>query len=88
MSNVGFVFFFVLQLRSAFYDVRRRYYKNFYGGAALAGVLQVIFPEYTWWIEHGMPKDVEPSDAGVPVTRIVGAIPAIIGIIILFTTFN
>lgn len=50
--------------------------------------MQVIFPEYTWRIEHGMPKDAEPSDAGVPVTRIVGAIPAIIGIIILFTTFN
>lgn len=54
----------------------------------LAGVLQVIFPEWAWWIEHGMPKDVEPSDAGVLFTRIGGVICAIIGIIIFFTTFN
>ena len=23
-------------------------------------VLQAVFPEYARWIEHGMPKDVEP----------------------------
>lgn len=54
----------------------------------LAGVLQVIYPEWAWWIEHGMPKDVEPSGAGVLFTRIGGVICAIIGIIIFFTTFN
>lgn len=54
----------------------------------LIGVLQVIFPEQAWWIEHGMPKDAEPSDAGVLVTRIGGIILAIIGVIIFFISFN
>ena len=51
-------------------------------------VLQVIFPEQAWWIEHGMPKDTEPSDAGICVTRIGGAILAIIGVIMFFISFN
>lgn len=55
---------------------------------ALAGVLQVIFPEQAWWIEHGMPKDAEPSDAGILFTRIGGVILAIIGIIMFFISFN
>lgn len=54
----------------------------------LIGVLQVIFPEQAWWIEHGMPKDAEPSDAGVLVTRMGGIILAIIGVIIFFNLFN
>lgn len=54
----------------------------------LAGVLQVIFPEQAWWIEHGMPKDTEPSDAGILFTRIGGVIFAIIGVIIFFNSFN
>lgn len=55
---------------------------------ALAGVLQVIFPEQAWRIEHGMPKDAEPSDAGILFTRIGGVILAIIGIIMFFISFN
>lgn len=55
---------------------------------ALAGVLQVIFPEQAWWIEHGMPKDAEPSDTGILITRIGGVILAIIGIIMFFISFN
>lgn len=51
-------------------------------------VFQVIYPEWAWWIEHGMPKDVEPSDAGVLFTRIGGVICAIFGIIMFFMTFN
>lgn len=51
-------------------------------------VLQAIFPEQAWWIEHGMPKDTEPSDAGILVTRIGGIILAIIGVIIFFNLFN
>lgn len=55
---------------------------------ALAGILQVIFPEEAWWIEHGMPNDTEPSDAGILVTRIGGALLAIIGSVMFFTSFN
>lgn len=51
-------------------------------------VLQAIFPEQAWWIEHGMPKDTEPSDAGILVTRIGGIILAIIGVILFFNSFN
>lgn len=47
----------------------------------LIGVLQIIFPEYAWWIEHGMPKNAEPSDAGILFTRIGGIVIAIIGVI-------
>lgn len=47
-------------------------------------VLQVIYPEKAWWIEHGMPKDAEPSDAGILVTRIGGIVLAIIGVIMFF----
>lgn len=54
----------------------------------LIGVFQVIFPEQAWWIEHGMPKDTEPPDAGILVTRIGGIILAIIGVIIFFISFN
>lgn len=54
----------------------------------LIGVLQVIFPEYAWWIEHGMPKDVEPSDAGVLFTRIGGIVLAIMGVIFFFALFS
>lgn len=50
----------------------------------LIGVLQVIFPEQAWWIEHGMPKDTEPSDAGVLFTKIGGIIFVIIGVILFF----
>lgn len=53
----------------------------------LTGVLQVIFPEYAWWIEHGMPKDVEPSDTGILFTRIGGIVFAIIGVIFFFAMF-
>lgn len=53
----------------------------------LIGVLQVIFPEYAWWIEHGMPKDVEPSDAGILFTRIGGIVLVIIGVIFFFAMF-
>lgn len=51
-------------------------------------VLQVIFPKQAWWIEHGMPRDTEPSDAGILVTRIGGIILAIIGVIMFFISFN
>lgn len=54
----------------------------------LIGVLQVIFPEDAWWIEHGMPKNVEPSDAGILVTRIGGIIFAIIGVIVFFAMLS
>ena len=54
----------------------------------LIGVLQVIFPENAWWIEHGMPKDVEPSDAGILSTRIGGIVLAIIGVIFFFAMFS
>lgn len=50
--------------------------------------MQVIFPEQAWRIEHGMPKDAEPSDAGILFTRIGGVILAIIGIIMFFISFN
>ena len=51
-------------------------------------VLQAVFPENAWWIEHGMPKDAEPSDAGILVTRIGGIVLAVIGIIMFFISFN
>lgn len=51
-------------------------------------VLQVIFPEKAWWIEHGMPKDSEPSDAGILVTRLGGIFLAVIGVIMFFISFN
>lgn len=55
---------------------------------ALAGVLQAVFPEEAWWIEHGMPKDTEPSDAGILFTRIGGVILAIIGAVMFFISLN
>lgn len=51
-------------------------------------VLQAVYPENAWWIEHGMPKDAEPSDAGILVTRISGIFLAIIGVIMFFISFN
>lgn len=51
-------------------------------------VLQAVFPEYAWWIEHGMPKDVEPSDGGILVTRISGIFLAILGVIFFFAAFS
>lgn len=53
----------------------------------LIGVLQVIFPEYAWWIEHGMPKNADPSDAGILFTRVGGIVFAIIGVIFFFAWF-
>ena len=50
----------------------------------LIGILQVIFPEDAWWIEHGMPKNAEPSDAGILSTRIGGIVLAVIGVIFFF----
>ena len=55
---------------------------------AIFGVLQAIFPEYAWWFEHGMPKDVEPSDAGILVTRIGGILFAIICVIMFIISLN
>ncbi len=52
----------------------------------ILAVLTAVFPEYAWWIEHGMPKDSEPSDAGILVTRLGGIFCAIIGVIILVIT--
>lgn len=52
----------------------------------IIGVLRVIFPEYAWWIEHGMPKDVEPSDGGVLITRIGGVVGVIAGVIFFLMT--
>lgn len=54
----------------------------------LIGVLQVIFPEDAWWIEHGMPKDVEPSDAGILFTRIGGIVFVIFGVILFFAALH
>ena len=50
--------------------------------------LQAIFPEYAWRIEHGMPKDVEPSDGGILLTRIGGIFCAILGVIFFFATLS
>ena len=50
-------------------------------------VLRAFFPEYAWWIEHGMPKDAEPSDSGVFVMRLGGIGLAVLGCIFLFITF-
>ncbi|MDE6710346.1 MAG: hypothetical protein K2J76_07640 [Oscillospiraceae bacterium] len=55
---------------------------------AILGVLQAIFPEYAWWLNHGMPKDTEPSDAGILVTRIGGILFAIICVIFFFISLN
>lgn len=55
---------------------------------AILGVLQAIFPEYAWWFEHGMPKDTEPSDAGILFTRIGGILFAIIFAIMFFNSLN
>lgn len=53
----------------------------------LIGVFQVIFPEYAWRIEHGMPKNAEPSDAGILFTRIGGIVFVIFGVILFFAVF-
>ena len=55
---------------------------------AILGVLQAIFPEYAWWFEHGMPKDVEPSDGGILVTRIGGIFISIIAIIMFVISLD
>ncbi len=54
---------------------------------AIIGVLHIFFPEYAWWFDHGMPKDVEPSDFGVLVTRIAGICAVVFCIFLFFATF-
>ena len=51
-------------------------------------VLQAVFPEYARWIEHGMPKDVEPSDGGILATRIGGIFCAVLGVIFFFAALS
>lgn len=66
-------------------DIIRKIYSLVFPALfVLIGVLQVVFPEEAWWIEHGMPKNTEPSDAGILFTKIGGIIFAIVGIIIFF----
>lgn len=52
------------------------------------GVLQAVYPEKAWWIEHGMPKNDEPSDAGILTTRVTGIVLAIIGVLFFVISFN
>lgn len=52
------------------------------------GVLQAVYPEKAWWIEHGMPQNEEPSDAGILTTRITGIVLAIIGVVFFVISFN
>ncbi|MCM1024268.1 MAG: hypothetical protein NC395_09440 [Prevotella sp.] len=54
----------------------------------ILGVLQVIFPEYAWWFEHGMPKNAEPSDGGILMTRIGGVFLAVLGVIMFLITLG
>lgn len=51
---------------------------------AIFGIFSIINPELAWWIEHGMPKNDEPSEIGEDVTRIGGIIAVIAAVIIFF----
>ncbi|MCM1523586.1 MAG: hypothetical protein NC120_03915 [Ruminococcus sp.] len=48
-------------------------------------ILQAVFPEYARRIEHGMPKDKEPSDEGIFLVRAVGILFAVVGTVMFFT---
>lgn len=47
-------------------------------------ILQAVFPEYARRIEHGMPKDEEPSDEGIFLVRAVGIFFAAAGAVMFF----
>ena len=46
----------------------------------LAGILSAIFPEYAWYIRHGIwYKDSEPTDDALLFTRLGGIALAVFG---------
>ena len=52
----------------------------------LAGILSAIFPEYAWYLRHGIwYKDSEPSDDALFFTRLGSIALAVLGIFILLT---
>ena len=51
----------------------------------LAGILTIIFPEYAWYLRHGIwYKDSEPTDDALLFTRIGGAALTAIGLFMIF----
>ena len=50
----------------------------------LAGILSVIFPEYAWYLRHGIwYKDSEPTDDALLFTRIGGAALTVLGVFMI-----
>lgn len=46
----------------------------------LLGILSAVFPDYAWYIQHGMwYKDSEPTDEALLAARIGGIVFAVIG---------
>lgn len=51
----------------------------------IAGILTAIFPEYAWYLRHGIwYKDSEPTDDALLFTRIGGAALTLFGIFLIF----
>lgn len=73
-----------VQMRSEFMNKPIRIFLVIF---AIIGILHIFFPEYAWWFDHGMPKDVEPSDFGVLATRIAGICAVVFCIFLFFATF-
>lgn len=49
------------------------------------GVLQAVFPQAFWFINHGWKfKDAEPSELALGLGRAGGVLVAIIGLFLLF----
>ncbi len=53
------------------------------------GVLSIIFPEYAWYLAHGIwDKNAEPTDASGVIIRIGGVIIAAVGIFYGISVLN
>lgn len=50
----------------------------------IAGILTAIFPEYAWYLRHGIwYKDSEPTEDALLFTRIGGAALSVLGVFII-----